>query len=59
MNFAARSTRLSLLLPSTLALLWLAGCGGYGSGGGGGNAPPTRILSSPCSQGWCPQVARR
>ncbi len=40
MNFAARSTRLSLLLPSTLALLWLAGCGGYGSGGGGGNAPP-------------------
>jgi fibronectin type 3 domain-containing protein len=51
MNFAARSIRLSLLLSSTLALLWLAGCGGYGSngGGGGGNTPsvPTGLMAAP------------
>jgi hypothetical protein len=45
MNFGARTTRFSLLLPATLALLCLAGCGGYGGGsnggGGGGNAPPS------------------
>jgi len=41
MNLAARSTRFSL--SSTFALLWLAGCGGYGgagNGGGGGGYPP-------------------
>jgi Glycoside hydrolase family 44 len=51
MNFAARSIRLSLLLSSTLALLSLAGCGGYGGGGntgGGGNAPapPMGLVAS-------------
>jgi len=43
MKFAARLSQVSLCL-STVALLWLAGCGSYGSngggGGGGGNAPP-------------------
>ena len=39
MNFAARSTRFSLLLSSTLVLLSLAGCGGYGGGGGGSSVP--------------------
>jgi len=43
MKFAARLNQVSLCL-STVALLWLAGCGSYGSngggGGGGGNAPP-------------------
>ncbi len=53
MNFAARSTRFSLLLSSTLVLLSLAGCGGYGSGGngggGGGNPPaaPAGLMATP------------
>jgi fibronectin type 3 domain-containing protein len=51
MNFAARSTRFSLLLSSTVVLLCLAGCGGYGgggNGGGGGNAPaaPTGLAAT-------------
>jgi len=51
MNFAARSIRFTLLLSSTLALLSLAGCGGYGGGGntgGGGNAPaaPTGLAAT-------------
>ena len=46
MKFAARITCFLLLLSSTTALLWLAGCGAYGGGGngggggGGGSAPP-------------------
>jgi hypothetical protein len=52
MNFAARSTRCSLLLSSTIVLLCLAGCGGYGgagNGGGGGNPPaaPTGLTATP------------
>src|SRR5216684_1362603 len=53
MNFAARSTRFSLLVSSTLVLLSLAGCGGYGSGGngggGGGNPPaaPAGLMATP------------
>ena len=50
MNFAARSIRFPLLLSSTLALLSLARCGGYGGGGngGGGNAPaaPTGLAAT-------------
>jgi len=50
MNFAARSTRFSLLMSSTLVLC-LAGCGSYGgggNGGGGGNAPaaPTGLAAT-------------
>jgi fibronectin type 3 domain-containing protein len=40
MKFVARVAHFSVLLTSTVALLWLTGCGGYGGGGGGGNPPP-------------------
>ncbi|OLE49233.1 MAG: hypothetical protein AUG46_00970 [Acidobacteria bacterium 13_1_20CM_3_58_11] len=41
MKLAARLTRFSLLLSSTVLLLWLAGCGGYVSSSGTGSAPLT------------------
>jgi hypothetical protein len=40
MKFADRVSRFSLLLSSSLALLWLVGCGAYGGGGGGGGSVP-------------------
>jgi fibronectin type 3 domain-containing protein len=42
MKFAARASRPSLFLTLIAAVLWLASCGGYasgGHGGGGGSAP--------------------
>ena len=41
MKLAARLTRFSLLLSSTVLLLWLAGCGGYVSSSRTGSAPLT------------------
>ena len=41
MKLAARLARFSLLLSSTVILLWLAGCGGYVSSSGTGSAPRT------------------
>ncbi len=41
MKFAARLARFSMLLSSTVILLWLAGCGGYVSSSGTGSAPRT------------------
>jgi len=54
MKLAARLSRFSLLLPATLAILWLAGCGAYGgggNGGGGGSAPvaPTGLIAAPAN----------
>ena len=41
MKLAARLARFSLLLSSTVILLWLAGCGGHVSSSGTGSAPRT------------------
>ncbi len=55
MKFAARFAQLFLLLLSTAAFLWLAGCGTYGGGGngggGGGSSPaaPTGLASTPAN----------
>ena len=51
MKRAARQSHLSLLLTLIAAALWLAGCGGYvsgGHGGGGGSAPvaPTGLAAT-------------
>ena len=51
MKYAARLKHLSSVLCLTAALLWLAGCGAYGSGGnggGGGSAPvaPTGLTAA-------------
>jgi fibronectin type 3 domain-containing protein len=52
MPFAARLTRVSLLLSLTATVLWVAGCSsgyGGGGGGGGGNPPsaPTGLAATP------------
>src|SRR6266436_6720422 len=55
MKFAARFAQLFLLLLSTAAFLWLAGCGTYGGGGngggGGGSSPaaPTGLAATPAN----------
>src|SRR5712692_5107448 len=55
MKFAARFAQLFLLLLSSVALLWLAGCGAYGGGGngggGGGSSPaaPTGLAATPAN----------
>jgi hypothetical protein len=54
MKFADRVSRFSLLLSSSLALLWLVGCGAYGGGGGGGGggsvpAAPIGLAATPAN----------
>ena len=48
MKLAARLTRFSLLLSSTVLLPWLAGCGGYVSSSRSGSAPlaPTALAAA-------------
>ena len=48
MKLAARLTRFSLLLSSTVLLPWLAGCGGYVSSSRSGSAPlaPTGLAAA-------------
>jgi len=50
MKFATSVRHFSSLFSSTVALLWLAGCGAYGGGGnsGGGSTPaaPTGLTAA-------------